>query len=191
MRVEKREPRGEKRAENMSFLRHLTMWARSLRPAWFLVLLGLLGGGVQAQGLRVHLTHLQGLAHSAGGEWYRGGTELALTYGHAHQGWEYRAGLRARTVLWGSQAGLTLGVHRPLADRVGVGLTLEQGLALFRPRPLYVWGLGAGAEYQFWQGEKRAAGLTLGLRYTQAPAYDRYSQIRSLLEVPVGIWWAW
>ncbi len=127
----------------------------------------------------------------AGG--WSGGAVAASYYWKlgSHARSRIETGAETGFVSWGNQA-LLLGGYQyrlPLSPKTMLllGAQTGQGVALFRPRPLYVGTLGlvAGSRYQF--SRRLAIGLQMGLRYYTCPAYKRYSSLYRYWDFPIEV----
>ncbi|WP_194776885.1 hypothetical protein [Pararhodonellum marinum] len=67
------------------------------------------------------------------------------------------------------------------------GGQIFQGMALFRPSPLYMGGLGVEASINYQLRPKLALGLSMGLRHYGSPAYGKYSQVNRFWDLPIGL----
>jgi hypothetical protein len=152
-----------------------------------ILFLGLSLSPVRAQEFQVGLNYLQGIHYTSEWDLFRGGTELTADCHLVREDWQYSAGIGFRTVQWGSQLGLNLGLARMLNDRWEVGAGVQNGLALFRENPLYVFAGGLKSRYVFLKRKKIKLGASLEARYTVCPGYQKYSLVYSLLEVPLGV----
>jgi hypothetical protein len=94
-------------------------------------------------------------------------------------------------VPWGTDvhANLGLGYSKAFSPKLiwSIQTISHQGLALFRPKALYVTGLSAitGIEYQL--NDKLSMGLSTGLKYYTCPAYKQYSLISKYLDFPIQL----
>lgn len=158
---------------------------RLLLPFMLLLVLGF--ANVQAQRIQISANYLQGIRYPAEWDLFRGGVELSLDYLYPWKAWNFYGGLDIRTAQWGGQVSVSLGANVPLGTQFEVGAEIQNGLALFRPRPLYTFSTGIRSNYLFLQREKLTLGASLEVRFTVCPAYRKYSQINRVLEIPVGL----
>lgn len=62
-----------------------------------------------------------------------------------------------------------------------------QGVALFRPSPLYMAGAGIAGSMNFQLSEGFIIGLSAGLRWYISPAYGEYALSNRFLDLPIGL----
>lgn len=90
---------------------------------------------------------------------------------------------------WGHQAFFGLGINRTWLSLNRFEMNtyghLLNGLAFFKPGPIYVFGVDtrAAANYYLYNDVKIFLGL--GLRYTLAPGYRQYGLIETSIDLPV------
>lgn len=130
---------------------------------------------------------MQGVRYTTAWDAFKGGTELSADFILDKNEFKYSGGLNARTVQWGTQADLALGALKKVGENLEVGAELQNGVALFRSKKLYVTGGELKVNYLILRREKATTGLTLGARYTSCPGYKAYSLIYDVVEIPVGI----
>lgn len=153
----------------------------------FVVLIVLSLTNSKAQQVQINASYVQGIYYTHNWDLYKGGTELSADYILPINNLSYSGGIAFRTVQWGTQLSISLGAIKTLADRFELGVNLQNGIALFYSRKLYVIGGGAKASYLFFKREKVHMGVSLEMRYTACPAYKNYSKIHTLTEIPIGV----
>jgi hypothetical protein len=67
------------------------------------------------------------------------------------------------------------------------GLNLVQGMALFRPGVLYMWGVEQTNSLDFLFKGYSGPGLVVGFRYYGFPGYADYSRISAFFDVRMGL----
>ena len=141
----------------------------------------------KAQSIEISGHFLQGIRYTSQWGAFPGGTAVSATYIYSRKHWNYRAGMDFRTVPWGSQLAVSLGMSKALHPRVEVEAYTQQGFALFRKKPLFTFAAGVEVKYVAVQKEKFVAGISMGNRYTLCPGYRKYSRIYSVNEIPIGL----
>ena len=121
----------------------------------------------------------------------RGGS-IGLNYSKVfYKEFSYLVGTEFSLVPWGTDvhANLGLGYSKAFSPKLmwSIQTISHQGLALFRPKALYVTGLSAitGIEYQL--NDKLSMGLSTGLKYYTCPAYKQYSLISKYIDIPIQL----
>lgn len=142
---------------------------------------------IKAQQVQINVLYLQGIHYSNNWDLYKGGAELSVDYTFPIKNLNYSGGIAFRTVQWGTQMSLSLGVVKPMTDRIELGVNWQNGMALFHSRKLYVFGGGVKASYLFLKKEKLHMGIYIEVRYTACPTYKNYSNIYTLTEIPMGL----
>ena len=85
-------------------------------------------------------------------------------------------------------AGITREVHAKSTSLVfKPGINLLQGMALFKPDPIYIWGLEQANFFGFRLKNGSAPGVILGVRYYGFPGYAAYSETSSFMDIRAGI----
>ena len=162
---------------------------KELYSILFLVLTSIYTARAQQLGFRT-LSFL-GIANNIESDFHYNGFGLDLFY--RHDVWKGRvtSSLEYRMIGWGNQLGLNIGYNLPFWQenqwRASATLSLQGGLALFRPQSLGVIGVEGLAEIE-WQSKKRFfATLSLGIRYSNSPAYLRYGLINTNIDIPIKL----
>lgn len=141
----------------------------------------------RAQRIQISAQYIQGIRYTSNWDAFKGGTELSADYIIPAKNWNYSIGAHVRTVQWGSQLGLSLGITKAIDKKIEIGAEIQNGIALFRQKPLYTFSAGVKGNYLFRKREKSVLGLSVEVRYTNTPAYKDYSLIYSLVEIPMGV----
>ncbi len=146
---------------------------------------------LNAQQIALNFESFPGVAYRGGGGYFYGGGGLEVTYQHDFKQGRIRGGLEYRIIDWGNQIGLNVAYNHPYfvhnAWRVSGTSGLQLGLALFRQRPLFVYGLEYSPEVEWQSGKRFFANAGLGIRYTNSPKYRNFGTINSVLELPIKI----
>jgi len=142
---------------------------------------------INAQQIALNTLSFPGLGQGG----FYGGGGFELNYQHDFKQGRIRGGLEYRIIDWGNQTTVNAGYNHPyyLKNQFRISGTtgFQLGLALFRPRPLFVWGIEYLPEVE-WQSNKRFfAHAEFGIRYTNSPKYKKYGTINSVLELPIKI----
>ena len=140
-----------------------------------------------AQDVQIDLSYIQGIHYTENWDLFAGGVEFSAEYRHPIKELDYSAGIDFRTVQWGTQMTLSLGATKTLAERFEVGANIQNGMALFKQRKLYVIGGGIQGAYLFMKKESVQMGTSLEVRYTACPSYSDYSKIYSVTEIPIKL----
>lgn len=146
-----------------------------------------IGNNIKAQKIQINTSYVQGIHYTNNWDVYKGGAELSAEYLYPINDFTYSGGLAFRTVQWGTQLSVSLGAAKTWDDKFELGAKLQNGIALFYSRKLYVIGTGVKFSYIFFKREKMQMGTSIGLRYTACPAYKDYSKIHTLTEMPIGV----
>ena len=89
---------------------------------------------------------------------------------------------------WGHQAFLGFGINRTWIEWERFSLTtfghFLTGLALYKPQPLYVFGVDTRISANYYLNYNLKVFLGTGVRYTLCPAYRKYGLIESSLDIP-------
>ena len=151
----------------------------------------LMFGMAQAQYLSFQPAGYLGFAHSQGGEYFYGGFGLGIQYEHELGPGRVLGTLEYRAVQWGNQVAFNAGYDYPYWTqgpwRAGVRGQLQMGSALFQSGGLLVWGAEVGTSLQWKSPKAFFVHLGLGLRFSHCPAYETYSQIFTVWEVPLNV----
>ena len=120
-----------------------------------------------------------------------GGTALAISYRENFKGnFNWFGGLEAGTALWGTQLLADAGLiyEKSLSPVWAWEATagLQQGIALFRPSPLYTFGITSTIGIQANVSKKSSLAFNTGLRYIFCPRFSSYSSIASSLQIPLS-----
>ncbi len=104
----------------------------------------------------------------------------------------FESGLEVGYVPWGNQVLLTFGYDYMAPIGAGkwtyfLNAQTQQGIALTRPNMLYSGGLAARAGIGYLLSRRFLLAFQTGLRYSFAPAYDRYSEINRYLHIPLEL----
>ncbi|MFA6619053.1 MAG: hypothetical protein WCT23_08305 [Candidatus Neomarinimicrobiota bacterium] len=132
------------------------------------------------------MKYAQGIKHN---EWsaFKGGFELSADYIYSINNLRISSGLDFRTIQWGNQATISLGLAKVLSPKIELGLEMQHGLALFHPQSLYTFSAGANCDLTLVNNDKLQMGLSIEARYSICPAYINYGQIYHVTEIPLGI----
>jgi hypothetical protein len=152
----------------------------------------LLSASVKGQELSIYGNSLNGIMTDntfAGGS---RGISLGINYlKPLKDDFKWLAGMEFNSVSWGNNFVSNLGVSyaKPISGKWSWSITAstQQGVALFKPSPLYSWGLSGIAAISFQLTAKSAICLGSGLKYYDCPEYARYSLISHYLDFPVEI----
>ncbi|GAA4850681.1 hypothetical protein [Algivirga pacifica] len=144
-------------------------------------------GQLHAQHIEVKASYMQGVAYNDAAGFFGGGSELSIDYLLKRNGYQFNAGVDGRIVQWGRQVNLAFGAIKEVGKNIEVGAELQSGLALFRPSSLGVYGGSIKANYLFLNKESWKAGVGVEARLTSSPGYKEYSQVHTLVEVPIGL----
>jgi len=147
-----------------------------------------------AQNLNFEIDLFPSLSYGSDFDAGYNGTGFSIEYQHPlTEKWNALGGIEYGFVGWGNQGLVELGVARKLVEKEKMSLQGEfillNGLAWFRPKSLYVWGGEVNVVSVFPIRKKSSISLSLGLRYSQCPAYKDYGMINSYLDIPVKIGW--
>lgn len=120
-----------------------------------------------------------------------GGTAFEFAYRKSLKtNFKWYAGVEAGTALWGTQLLGSAGVvyEKPLSSVWSWEATagLQQGIALFKPAPLYTGGLTTTIGIQASISKKSSLAFNTGLRYVFCPGYTSYSSIAASLQIPLS-----
>ena len=143
--------------------------------------------GLYAQNIELSLKTAQGIKYQHQWGFFPGGVEISANYRFVQKDIIYFAGINARTILWGNQAGISVGISKALGPHVEIVADIQNGLALFYKKPLYAYSIGASCRYIPFEGKKTYLSLSLGFRFNHCPAYLHYGKINRILEIPMGI----
>lgn len=148
---------------------------------------------LSAQQISLNFESFPGVAYRGGGGYFYGGGGLELTYQHDLGKGRLRGGLEYRMIDWGNQASINAAYNVTYYEREAWRISgtsgLQLGLALFREKPLFAWGLEYSPEVEWQSGKRFFANASLGIRYTNSPKYKNYGNINSVLELPVRVGW--
>jgi hypothetical protein len=154
-----------------------------------LILFLVLGtGNLKAQHVQISVNYNQGVQYNNNWGLFNGGVELSADYIFGQNNWLFNSGINFRTIQWGNQASISLGIVRTLGRHVELGTEIQNGLALFYPQSLYVFAMGATCNITLIQKEKMSLGLSLEARYSICPEYENYGLIYHVTEIPIGIY---
>lgn len=83
------------------------------------------------------------------------------------------------------------GLKRPLAIHsskwiYSPGFNVLQGIGLFRPDPLYMWGLEQSNSLDLKLHGQSGPGLIIGFRYYGFPGYSEYSKVHNFFDIRAG-----
>lgn len=142
---------------------------------------------IHAQQIGLNVLSFPGLGQGG----FYGGGGFELNYQHDVRQGRVRGGLEYRIIDWGNQMSLNAAYNHPYfvknQFRISGTTGFQLGVALFRPRSLFVWGIEYLPEVE-WQSNKRFfAHVGLGIRYTNSPKYKKYAAINSVLELPIKV----
>lgn len=147
---------------------------------------------LNAQVISLYIHSNQGIL--AGKNWESGnrGGAMGLNFSHPiKHSYNYIVGTEIALVPWGTNISANLGVcyskNINTKWQYTVSTLTNQGVALFRPKSLYVYGLSGlvGMEYKL--TNKLSLGIQSGLKYYSCPSYKQYSLISSYLDIPIQI----
>lgn len=146
---------------------------------------------INAQRLALNSSGFLGFANNVEAGYFYDGGSLALTYQQELEKGAVQAGLNYRIIHWGNQVALSGGYSLPLWEQgpwdLELGANADLGLALFRPKALFVWGINAIPNIK-WQSKKAFyVSLGLGLQFNHAPAYRKYGAINWTLDLPIQL----
>ena len=143
-------------------------------------------GQLKAQDVEISIKYAQGVKHN---EWsaFNGGFELSVDYIYSLNDFHISSGIDLRTIQWGNQATVSLGLTKELSQQIELGIQMQHGLALFHPQSLYVFSAGANCDFTLVNNDKLQMGLSLEARYSICPAYKNYGQLYHVTEIPLGI----
>ena len=100
-------------------------------------------------------------------------------------------GFEYRVSDWGNLLLTSAGIERTWWEnrrlRFGSEASWINGLALYRPKSLYITGFEILNALSLKTGRRFAVELFFGMRWTAMPAYKAYGLITSYLELPVGL----
>ncbi len=103
----------------------------------------------------------------------------------------WTAGAEAGLMSWGTDMVSSLGLQysRQIAGQWSwqAALVTQQGVVLFKPSVLYVWGLSCTAGLAYTLKNQSSFVLSTGLRFTDCPAYSNYSAVSNYLQIPVQL----
>ncbi len=92
---------------------------------------------------------------------------------------------------WGHQTFVGLGINRTWVEWERFGLNtyghLLNGLAFYKPKPLYVFGVDTRIVANFYIRQKLKVFIGTGIRYTLCPGYSKYGLIETSLDIPLEI----
>ena len=92
---------------------------------------------------------------------------------------------------WGHQAFFGLGINRTWVEWERFGLNtfghLLNGLAFYKPNPLYVVGFDTRIVANLYLRQKLKVFIGTGIRYTLCPGYSKYGLIETSLDIPLEI----
>jgi hypothetical protein len=127
-------------------------------------------------------------------QWISGqrGGSLGLNYSKVfYKDFNYLLGSEFSLTPWGTDvhAILGLGYSKAISPKWmwSIQAFSLQGLALFRPKALFVAGLSAIAGIEYQLNDKLSVGLSTGLKYYTCPAYKQYSLISEYLDIPIQL----
>ena len=152
-----------------------------------LLALLLIGAGqLKAQDVELSIKYAQGVKHN---HWaaFNGGFELSANYIYSLNDIRISSGIDLRTIQWGNQATVSLGLTKIISPRIELGLEVQNGLALFHPQSLYVFSVGSNCDFTLVNNDKLHMGFSLEARYSICPEYRSYGQIYQVCEIPFGI----
>lgn len=156
-----------------------------LRLCFFALLL--VGTGqLKAQDVEISIKYAQGVKHNQWDE-FAGGYELSADYLYVLDDLRFSSGVDFRTIQWGNQATVSLGLAKVLSPQIELGIQMQHGLALFHPQSLYVFSAGANCDLTLVNNDKLQMGLSLEVRYSTCPAYKDYGQLYHVTETPLGL----
>lgn len=147
---------------------------------------------INAQVISLYINSNQGIL--AGKNWESGnrGGSMGLNFSHPlNNNYNYIVGTEIALVPWGTDIYANLGVRYSKNINTKwqwtVSTLTNQGVALFRPKSLYVYGFSGllGMEYKLTQ--TLSLGIQTGLKYYNCVAYKKYSLISSYLQIPFQI----
>ena len=149
----------------------------------------LINPSLHAQQIGLRALTFLGMATNTEAQYFFDGGGLELFYQHELWKGKVVGGLEYRTINWGNQVALNLGYNlaywKKNSWRASVSLSVQGGMALFRQKPLGVLGIECLPELE-WQSKKRFfMNLGIGIRYSNCPAYSKYSLINSTLDIPI------
>ena len=140
-----------------------------------------------SQSYEIGLSYVEGIAYNSTLDLFKGGTTLNGKYLLTREKLIFEGGINFRTIQWGNQLAISLGVLKPLNDRMELGIEMQHGMALFHQKPLYVIA-GAGKFNFLMIGKpKFSFGASAEIRYSLCPAYRHYSDIFFVFEIPLGL----
>jgi len=140
-----------------------------------------------AQHFELSINLPQGIIYQNTLGYFQGGVELSAHYSIPAKNFTSSFGIDARTVQWGSQVSVSSRLSKTIVKNFEIEAELQNGLALFNKKPLYVYSVGLTGRYFIIKSEKTALGIYVGGRFTQCPAYSRYGSIDHIFEIPIGV----
>jgi len=92
---------------------------------------------------------------------------------------------------WGNQTFLGVGINRTWLSlnrfEMNTYFHFLNGLALYKPKPLYVFGADTRAAANFYLYQDIKLFLGFGIRYTLCPAYRQYGLIETSFDLPIEL----
>jgi len=143
---------------------------------------------LSAQHIQISANYAQGLRYNNNWDLFNGGAELSADYIFDSNDLLFNSGLDLRTIQWGNQLSISLGIAKKIGDRFELGAEIQNGLALFYRGSLYVLGVSIKGSYSLLKTEKMNMGLSLEARYSNCPAYKDYGQIYHVVEIQIGLY---
>lgn len=144
-----------------------------------------------AQHLRTEIKLLPSLMYNGTFDGAYEGSGLHLAYLHPISEGQLIAGIDADLAWWGSELLINAGYAHPLAQKDKLSLSGElvaqAGIALFRPSPIFVWGLEANLAGRWQMSRRTALELAAGLNCIDAPGYEAYGAITSYVNLPIRL----
>lgn len=160
--------------------------------AFLLIFSTTLSSTVKSQEISLSVTNFNTILE--GGNFRTGhkNNSFAITYIQplkSHLSW--LAGAETGLMSWGANVVSNLGLQysHEIAGQWSwlATFTTQQGIALFKPSVLYVWGVTSTAGLAYTLKNQSAIVFSTGLRFTDCPAYNNYSTISNYLDIPLQL----
>lgn len=146
---------------------------------------------VDAQHLEINTKSFYGVWNGESSGYFYGAFGMELAYEHPIKKGALRTGLEFRSINWGNQLSLNTAYKMNFIQKEKWSLSglssVGLGMALFRPKSLFVWSIGFIPEVTWPQKSRVHLNFGMGFRYTNNSAYKNYSQIYRLIEFPFKI----
>lgn len=142
---------------------------------------------LDAQGFEIDINSNQGVIYQNTPGYFNGGLAFSAHYQKGGEHLIYSLGLEARMVQWGTQVGIVSGMNLPFGNIFELKADLQNGLALFHIKPLYVYSIGLSCRCILLKTAKIDIGAYWGGQFTHCPAYRYYGSIDHVFELPIGL----